>query len=82
MEDNHKPLETAAERKQRMVSLYIVHCCMMVFSLGYSIVLTGVLPYAMAGAPLSKRTQLPAEKPKPVSPTLRFCPRVKCLPDW
>ena len=45
MEENHKPLETAAERKQRMVSLYIVHCCMMVFSLGYSIVLTGVLPY-------------------------------------
>jgi len=33
------------ERKSRMLSLYIVHFCMMIFSLGYSIVLTGVLPY-------------------------------------
>jgi len=37
--------ENPVERRRRMISLYIVHFCMMVFSLGYSIVLTGVLPY-------------------------------------
>jgi len=37
--------EDVGERRRRMISLYIVHFCMMVFSLGYSIVLTGVLPY-------------------------------------
>ena len=37
--------EDAGERRRRMISLYIVHFCMMVFSLGYSIVLTGVQPY-------------------------------------
>ncbi len=38
-------LETPAERKSRLVSLYIVHSAMLVFSLGFSIVLTGdVLP--------------------------------------
>lgn len=31
--------------RSRLVSLYIVHCTMMVFTLGYSIVLTGLLPY-------------------------------------
>ena len=34
-------LETPAERRSRLVSLYIVHSAMLVFSLGFSIVLTG-----------------------------------------
>jgi len=38
-------LETQSERRTRILSLYIVHMGMLVFSLGYSIVLTGVLPY-------------------------------------
>ena len=41
----HHEMETPKEKKQRIISLYIVHFCMMIFSLGYSIVLTGVLPY-------------------------------------
>jgi len=45
-EDNYwEALETPSERKTRILSLYIVHIGMLVFSLGYSIVLTGVLPY-------------------------------------
>jgi hypothetical protein len=35
-------LETPAERRSRLVSLYIVHAAMLVFSLGFSIVLTGI----------------------------------------
>jgi hypothetical protein len=35
-------LETPAERRSRLVSLYIVHAAMLVFSLGFSIVLTGL----------------------------------------
>jgi len=38
-------IETPAERKSRIRSLYIVHLAMLVFNLGYSIILTGVLPY-------------------------------------
>merc|ERR1712038_1591396 len=38
-------LETPAERKTRIRSLYIVHASALVFSLGFSIVLTGILPY-------------------------------------
>jgi hypothetical protein len=38
-------LETPAERKSRLISLYIVHSAMLVFSLGFSIVLTGIVPY-------------------------------------
>ena len=41
----HEQLERPEERKKRLISLYIVHTCMLIFSLGYSIVLTGVLPY-------------------------------------
>lgn len=41
----HEQLETPEEKKKRVMSLYIVHTCMLIFSLGYSIVLTGVLPY-------------------------------------
>jgi hypothetical protein len=37
-------LETPAERKSRLISLYIVHSAMLVFSLGFSIVLTGIIP--------------------------------------
>ena len=38
-------MEDAGARKGRIRSLYTVHACMMIFSFGYSIVLTGVLPY-------------------------------------
>jgi len=38
-------LETPDERKARVRSLYIVHASALVFSLGFSIVLTGILPY-------------------------------------
>ena len=38
-------VEDAGARKGRIRSLYTVHACMMIFSFGYSIVLTGVLPY-------------------------------------
>ena len=41
----HEQFETPEEKKMRTRSLYIVHTCMLIFSLGYSIVLTGVLPY-------------------------------------
>ena len=46
-EDDTKDVtvEDAAERRGRFRSLYVVHICMMIFSCGYSIVLTGVLPY-------------------------------------
>jgi len=38
-------LETPTERRARMRSLFIVHTAMLIFSLGFSIILTGVLPY-------------------------------------
>ncbi len=38
-------LETPAQRKARIRSLYIVHFGMFIFMLGYSIILTGVYPY-------------------------------------
>lgn len=38
-------LETPGERKARIRSLYIVHISGLVFALGFSIVLTGLLPY-------------------------------------
>ena len=42
---NDNVVEDARKRKGRIRSLYTVHACMMIFSFGYSIVLTGVLPY-------------------------------------
>ena len=42
---NGNAVEDARTRKGRIRSLYTVHACMMIFSFGYSIVLTGVLPY-------------------------------------
>ena len=38
-------LESPSERRSRLRSIYIVHGAMLVFALGYSIILTGVLPY-------------------------------------
>jgi len=38
-------LESPDERKARVRSLYIVHASALVFSLGFSIVITGILPY-------------------------------------
>ena len=38
-------LESSSERRSRLRSIYIVHGAMLVFALGYSIILTGVLPY-------------------------------------
>jgi len=35
-------METPSERRARLRSLYIVHLAMLIFSLGYSIVLTGL----------------------------------------
>ena len=43
--ENDNGVEDARHRKGRIRSLYTVHACMMIFSFGYSIVLTGVLPY-------------------------------------
>jgi len=44
--DNHLlQLETPTQKRSRMISLYIVHCAMLVFTLGFSIILTGILPY-------------------------------------
>ena len=37
--------EEASSRRERIRSLYMVHTCMLIFSFGYSVVLTGVLPY-------------------------------------
>lgn len=37
--------ETNAQRRARILSIYIVHIGMFIFSLGFSIVLTGVYPY-------------------------------------
>jgi len=48
-------LETPSQRKSRIRSLYIVHIAMLVFSLGFSIVLTGILPY------LKRLTKLPED---------------------
>ena len=45
MSQDESQKETPEQRKKRMISLYIVHFCMATFALGYSIVLTGVLPY-------------------------------------
>jgi len=43
-----KSLETPAERKKRIISLYIVHLSMLVVSLGSSIIFTGVYPYLLS----------------------------------
>ena len=37
--------EDPSERKSRMRSIYIIHFAMLIFSLGFSIILTGVYPY-------------------------------------
>ncbi|TRY68880.1 hypothetical protein TCAL_11023 [Tigriopus californicus] len=37
--------ETKSQRRARILSIYIVHIGMFIFSLGFSIVLTGVYPY-------------------------------------
>jgi ceroid-lipofuscinosis MFS transporter 7 len=38
-------VEDPADRKSRMRSIYIIHFAMLIFSLGFSIILTGVYPY-------------------------------------
>ena len=42
---SHVIQEEPFARRERIRSLYMVHFCMMTFSFGYSVVLTGVLPY-------------------------------------
>jgi len=49
-------LETSAQRSSRIRSLFVVHLTVMVSALGFSIVLTGVLPY------LRRLTDLPEDK--------------------
>lgn len=53
-------LETPQERRSRLISLYIVHSAMLVFSLGFSIVLTGLQPYLtrLTGLPVDEIIQL------------------------
>ena len=41
-------METALEKRQRMISLYIVHTSMFVFALGNSVIMMGVWPYLQA----------------------------------
>jgi len=38
-------MENLAERRSRLRSIYIIHFAMFIFSLGFSIILTGVYPY-------------------------------------
>ena len=40
-------METAAERKARMISLWLIHAQMFIYALSFSIVLTGVFPYLL-----------------------------------
>ena len=42
---NPNLIETPEEKSKRMRSIKIVHLAMFVFSLGFSIVITGVYPY-------------------------------------
>ena len=37
--------ETPAQRRARHISIWIVHCGMFIFALGFSVVITGVYPY-------------------------------------
>ena len=41
-------METPKEKRQRMISLYIVHTSMFVFALGNSVIMMGVWPYLQA----------------------------------
>ena len=41
-------METALEKRQRIISLYIVHTSMFVFALGNSVIMMGVWPYLQA----------------------------------
>ena len=41
-------METAKEKRQRIISLYIVHTSMFVFALGNSVIMMGVWPYLQA----------------------------------
>ena len=43
--DDPAARENPTRRKSRILSIYIVHIGMFIFSLGFSIVLTGVYPY-------------------------------------
>ena len=45
---NKTKMETAIEKRQRIISLYIVHISMFIFSLGNSVILMGVWPYLQA----------------------------------
>ena len=39
--------ETGAERKSRMISLWLIHVQMFIYALSFSIILTGVFPYLL-----------------------------------
>ena len=41
-------METPKEKRQRIISLYIVHTSMFVFALGNSVIMMGVWPYLQA----------------------------------
>ena len=41
-------METTIEKRQRIISLYIVHTSMFVFALGNSVIMMGVWPYLQA----------------------------------
>jgi hypothetical protein len=47
--DEQAAAEDPAVRKSRFRSIYIVHFAMLIFSLGFSIILTGVYPYLQQG---------------------------------